>query len=111
MSWALRQGGGAMAVTTLSTVVAFFAVAISQITPVRNFGVFMGGVLTFNYALVLTYFPSAVIIYHKYFQNKCTTNSKGLEKANDMWSLHKYVVFDVFYFITYIYCIYRITEM
>lgn len=54
-----------MLVTTATTVVAFFAIGVSRITPVRNFGIFMGGIVTVNYILVLAYFPATVVIYHK----------------------------------------------
>jgi hypothetical protein len=65
LAWTLRKSGSAMLVTTATTVVAFFAIGVSRITPVRNFGIFMGGIVTVNYILVLACFPATVVIYHK----------------------------------------------
>ena len=70
MAWTLRSAGAAMLATTFTSAVAFFAIAISPITPVHNFGIFMGGLTIINYILVLTWFPACVIIQHLYLRKK-----------------------------------------
>ena len=42
LAWTLKTAGSAMLVTTFTSAAAFFAICLSLITPVRNFGVFMG---------------------------------------------------------------------
>ena len=64
-----RRSAAAMLITSLTTMVAFFANAFSPLLMVNSFGLFSGLVIFVNYLSVITYFPCVVVIYHVYFEN------------------------------------------
>jgi len=66
MAYAWRRAVKAMAVTSTTTAVAFFANAFSPLMPIRSFGIFSGVIIPLNYFLVVMMMPSAAIIYEKY---------------------------------------------
>lgn len=66
MAYAWRRAVKAMAVTSTTTAVAFFANAFSPLMPIRSFGIFSGVIIPLNYFLVVMMMPSASIIYEKY---------------------------------------------
>lgn len=66
MAYAWRRAVKAMAVTSLTTSVAFFANAFSPLMPIRGFGIFSGVIIPLNYLLVVMMMPSAAIIYEKW---------------------------------------------
>jgi len=72
MAYAWRRAVKAMAVTSTTTAVAFFANAFSPLMPIRSFGIFSGVIIPLNYFLVVMMMPSAAIIYEKYkFKTWC----------------------------------------
>ena len=56
----------AMFITSLTTAVAFVANGVSAVPPIRLFGYFMALLVVGNYILVITWFPAATVIHHKY---------------------------------------------
>lgn len=72
MAYSFRRASRAMAVTSSTTAVAFFANALSPIMPIRAFGIFSGILIPINFLLVITMMPPAVIFYEKTVDKKCT---------------------------------------
>ena len=71
MSWVYRRAGLAMLITSLTTCAAFVATAASSPIPtLQNFGIFAAGVILIDYALVMTFLCSGVVIYHNMFEMK-----------------------------------------
>ena len=62
MAYTFRRASRAMAVTSSTTSVAFFANAFSPLMPIKAFGIFAGIIIPMNFFLVVLVFPSAVII-------------------------------------------------
>jgi protein dispatched 1 len=71
MAYSFRRAARAMAVTSSTTSVAFFANIVSPMLPVRAFGVFAGVIVPINYLLVVMVFPPATILYDKYIHGCC----------------------------------------
>jgi hypothetical protein len=63
--WTYKEAGGAMLITTLTTCGSFFSNCFSSVKVVREFGLFMGFVVVFNYINVMIIFPSTLVIYEK----------------------------------------------
>jgi hypothetical protein len=63
VEWTLKRAGGAMAVTTATTAVAFFANALSPITSIRCFGIFAGIVIAVDYAMMVSWLPCLVVLF------------------------------------------------
>ena len=61
-----QRAASAMLVTSATSGCAFFATAISPIPAVAAFGLTMGFMVIINYALVMTWFPSGVLIFHRH---------------------------------------------
>ena len=76
--WAYKHAGGAMLVTTATTCGSFFANAVSEVAVVREFGVFMGFVVLFNYINVMTLFPAALLL-NEYFMDRCCAKDQDPE--------------------------------
>lgn len=70
MSYVYRRSGTAMLVTSSTTFVAFLCTAITPITAVQSFGIFAAFVILVDYALVMSLFTSAVVIYHNKFEGR-----------------------------------------
>jgi len=68
-AWAYNRAAGAMLATSLTTTLAFLGCAISQIWDIRCFGVVNGMMVIFDYLLVITWFPAAVIVHERYLKN------------------------------------------
>ena len=64
-----RRSVVSMFVTSLTTVIAFFASAFSPLLPAKSFGVFAGLLVIVNYISVVIFFPCVVILHHVYFKN------------------------------------------
>lgn len=69
-SHSLRHAVVAMFVTSLTTAAAFYANMTSDVVAVKCFGLFAGTAIIVNYMLMVTFFPSAVILHDRYF-SKC----------------------------------------
>ena len=65
LAYAWRRAVKAMAVTSSTTAVAFFANAVTPLLNVAAFGIFAGIIVPVNYFLVAMILPPAIIIYEK----------------------------------------------
>lgn len=70
MAYAFRSSARAMAITSSTTSVAFFANIFSPLLPIKTFGIFSGVIIPVNFILVVLFMPPAVIIYEEYVQDK-----------------------------------------
>ncbi|KAL3943277.1 MAG: hypothetical protein SGBAC_002648 [Bacillariaceae sp.] len=70
MSWVYRRTGTAMAITSATTCSAFLCTLITPLTSIQSFGVFAAIVILIDYALVMSLFCTAVVIYHDRFENR-----------------------------------------
>lgn len=68
MSYAYKRAGKAMSVTSFTTAIAFFSTATSPIVPISTFGVFAGLLVLLQFVLVMTIYPSALIIWHRFWR-------------------------------------------
>jgi len=66
MSYAYRRAAKAMALTQITTMIAFLATAISDIMPIKAFGFWSATCILVAYALVITIYPLALAIQHKH---------------------------------------------
>lgn len=57
-------------VTSITTMTAFLANALSPLLATRSFGVFAAILIGINYLSVITFFPTIVIFYHTHFEDK-----------------------------------------
>ena len=67
LSDAYKRSSISMFITSLTTVIAFFASSFSPLLPAKTFGVFAGLLVIVNYISVIIFFPTVVIMYHIYF--------------------------------------------
>lgn len=71
MAYTFRRASRAMAVTSSTTMAAFFANVFSNVMPIRSFGVYAGIIIPLNFIFVVFFFPSAVILYERCCAGKC----------------------------------------
>lgn len=69
MAYAFRSSARAMAITSSTTSVAFFANIFSPLLPIKTFGIFSGVIIPVNFILVVFFMPPAVILYEEYIQD------------------------------------------
>lgn len=69
MAYAFRSSARAMAITSSTTSVAFFANIFSPILPIKSFGIFAGVIIPVNFVLVVLFMPPATIIFEDYIKN------------------------------------------
>lgn len=81
LAYAFRRAVRAMAVTSSTTSVAFFANVFSPLMPIKAFGAFAGFIIPINYFLVVMIFPPATIFYEKYLENMCQKCCKKKEET------------------------------
>ncbi|KAL8608257.1 hypothetical protein ACOMHN_042124 [Nucella lapillus] len=65
-----RKSTISMFVTSLTTMLAFLASAISPLLAISSFGVFSAILVIVDYISVITFFPTIVVFYHLHFDNK-----------------------------------------
>ena len=79
MKWAYKEAGSAMLVTTVTTAGSFYANLFSAVRVVKEFGMFMGTVVVWNYINVMIIFPAAILTWEyscwackmKFIKKKC----------------------------------------
>lgn len=71
LQWTYAQASSAMFTTTATTVLALLMTATSTIPFIAGFGIFGALVVTFDYILVVSWFPVSVIVYEQYFTKGC----------------------------------------
>mmetsp|Transcript_9367 Transcript_9367/g.17549 ORF Transcript_9367/g.17549 Transcript_9367/m.17549 type:complete len:1290 (-) Transcript_9367:211-4080(-) len=69
LSYAFRNGGKAMLMTSVTSATAFIANVLSYIPAVRAFAVFVTILVVQNYLMVMTWFPAAIAFKEKYLPN------------------------------------------
>mmetsp|Transcript_13204 Transcript_13204/g.23667 ORF Transcript_13204/g.23667 Transcript_13204/m.23667 type:complete len:1292 (+) Transcript_13204:382-4257(+) len=70
--WTWTRAAGATLVTSLTTAASFFANLASAISPIRDFGSFMGVIVLMNYIHIILILPPALVVYEKYFYKMCS---------------------------------------
>jgi len=70
MSWVYRRTGTAMAITSATTCSAFLCTLITPLTSIQSFGIFAAIVIFIDYALVMSLFCTAVVIYHDRYEER-----------------------------------------
>ena len=85
MAYAFRSSARAMAITSSTTSVAFFANIFSPLLPIKTFGIFSGVIIPINFFLVVMFMPPAVILYEEYIQDAylCCCECKSLKKLTN----------------------------
>ena len=80
-----RRAAAAMFVTSLTTMIAFFANTLSPLLSVSTFGLFSGLLVFVNYISVITYFPTVVLLYHLKWEQKplCSIRSQSVDSTQD----------------------------
>ena len=81
MAYAWRRAVRAIAVTSSTTAVAFFANVFSPLMPIKAFGVFAGMIIPVNYLLMIFIFPPAVIFYEDKIQSITCCKPKDNNKV------------------------------
>jgi hypothetical protein len=69
LSDCFRKAAKTTFVTSLTTAMAFLVSGLSPLLPVKTFGIFTGCLVVVNYAWVILYFPSIIIIHHTKTKN------------------------------------------
>lgn len=84
MSWVYRRTGAAMAITSATTCAAFLCTLVTPLVDIQSFGIFAAIVIFVDYALVMSLFCTAVVIYHnKFEQPGCFSSCKAGCRTND----------------------------
>lgn len=70
-------------VTSLTTAAAFLSNGMSEIVPIKIFGIFMvrpkyvdnlpyqGAIVLINFFLCVTFYPAIIVLWYKNFSHKC----------------------------------------
>lgn len=81
MSWTYRRAVKAMSVTSLTTAAAFFVTATSPIMPIGTLGIWAGVLIIFQFFLVITIYPCAVVTWHRFWRlrkiSRCFRKTDG----------------------------------
>lgn len=67
MSYSFKRAIKAIAVTSVTTAVAFLANVFSPIMPIQSFGIYAAIIIPVNYVLVVCMFPPAIVFYERHF--------------------------------------------
>ena len=70
MAWTWKHAGKAMMITSLTTIISFVANASSSFPAIQTFGIFAAMLVLVNYCAVMIYFPTVVMVHHKFFEDK-----------------------------------------
>jgi hypothetical protein len=70
MNWVYKRAATAMLATSVTTCAAFICSATTPLVSIQSFGVFSAFVIAADYALVITWFPACVVIYHNLFEKR-----------------------------------------
>lgn len=81
MSWTYRRAVLGMMATSFTTAAAFFVTATSTIMPISTLGVWAGTVVVLQFVLVITVYPCAVIMWHRFWRPRMFVS--GFKKIND----------------------------
>lgn len=70
-AYAFRRAISAISVTSSTTAAAFLANVVSEITPIRAFGIFAAIIIPVNFFIVILVMPSIQIIHDRYMKERC----------------------------------------
>uniref|UniRef100_A0A7S3MTB7 SSD domain-containing protein n=1 Tax=Strombidium inclinatum TaxID=197538 RepID=A0A7S3MTB7_9SPIT len=82
-AYAFRRAVCAMAVTSSTISVAFFANIFNPVMPIKSFGIIAGVIISINYFLVVMFMPPATVFFEKRgccCIRGCWSSSKEYEK-------------------------------
>ena len=68
MTFSYRRASKAMLVTQTTTLFAFIATAFSLLMPISAFGIWAATIVACNYILVITLYPSFLMIHYEYIK-------------------------------------------
>lgn len=71
MSYSFKRSFRAILVTSSTTAIAFLANALSDIRPIRAFGIFAAIIVPVNFLIIILVIPPVQIIHDIYFKNRC----------------------------------------
>jgi len=105
-AWAYRRAGSAMFVTTMTTVFCFMAAGFADVPTISGFGWIATLIVFWDYFMVMTFFASALMVYHKYFERKnaccggrasghmfcCPSSFLKIDQEKPYWKQPKLVV-------------------
>ena len=57
--------------TSSTTAVAFLANTVSDVRPIRSFGIFAAIIIPVNFFILIMVMPSIQVIHDRYFKEKC----------------------------------------
>ena len=96
--WTYRRAAGTMLVTSATDACAFYSLVINNITVVRTFGIFMGTMVIINYALVITYFPAIVVLWHQWgFEDTAECTECGRDRVREVGNSPKRHILERFF--------------
>merc|ERR1712038_307834 len=75
MAYTFKRAFKAILVTSSTTCVAFLANGLSDIVPIRAFGIFAAIIIPVNFVLIILIMPAIQLIHDRYFL-KCFTYGK-----------------------------------
>ena len=75
MAYTFKRAFKAILVTSSTTSVAFLANGLSEIVPIRAFGIFAAIIIPVNFVLIILIMPAIQLIHDRYFA-KCFTYAK-----------------------------------
>ena len=101
MLWAYKEAGGAMLITTVTTVGSFYSNCLSTVRVVKEFGLFMGTVVAFNFINCMMLFPAALVVHESVCgkKGKCG-QTRIFEIGNNIFGLCCLVAGSVYYAMT-----------
>jgi len=70
LAYAYKRSFKAISVTSSTTAVAFLANALSDIRPIRAFGIFAAILIPVNFFIVIFMMPSIQILHDRYFKEQ-----------------------------------------
>lgn len=79
----LKHASLSMFVTSFTTAAAFLANLSSEITSIRCFGLYAGTAILCKFALMVTWFPAAVVINEKWCEQRSCRKAKNRKKATN----------------------------
>lgn len=72
MAYSFKRSFNAILVTSSTTAIAFLANALSDIRPIRAFGIFAAIIVPVNFIIVILVMPSTQILHDKYLKDRCS---------------------------------------
>lgn len=71
LAYSFKRSFNAIIVTSSTTAIAFLANALSDIRPIRAFGIFAAIIIPVNFLIIITVMPPLQIIHDTYLKDRC----------------------------------------